>query len=732
MIGLGKYMGLSVFAAGAVVYHAFATREQFYPSMQYLTSSKLAIAVVGNLGFATALCLYRLLTKIFLGTLREAEVERINERISQAIMETCLAMTIFREEFNVSFVAMFATLTFVKVFHWLVQDRVDYIETTPSTSIAQHVKIVACMAMLLSVDALFLQYTISETIKRGPSVLLLFAFEYVIQASAIVSAALKYAFIGVDTMLEGRWESKGVYVFYLELITDMLHLFVYLLFFIIVFTYYGLPLHLVRDLYWTFRNFRQRVSDFLRYRRVTANMNERFPNATAEDLERCDGTCIICREEMVVEGANKRLPCGHVFHLTCLRSWLERQQNCPTCRANVLQQPSPQPAQAPAVPQAPLQPAPPAAPAPQPAAQPQGRAQGMADEGGRDGGEARRDWQGVARQRSPEGRRPQPSAPASGLGQAGSSSSSGQAAAETAQQWQQQQQQQQFAAQGSYYVPQPWAPQVSMAMFPAYQMPQQYAGQQAAVPPGQPSDGAGASSSAAAPHQQQQPGASMPRISLPMVPLQMMMPQAYAVPASSTSATPEQHQAAAAAAAAATAAVYGPWSSMMAVPAPMAPTVPAEGQPSVPQASAAAAAAAAMISSSSQTPSTAAQVLRSHIEYLQMQMRSLEQASRGPARTPGAGTGEQQRPAVGASEKGKEPMVGEPAAHQRREGGDESPADERPRGDATPEASESAQSTAVVPEPHRSADPETSTGGAPSADEIRKMRLERLGQSGSA
>ena len=32
----------------------------------------------------------------------------------------------------------------------------------------------------------------------------------------------------------------------------------------------------------------------------------------------------------------KKLPCGHVLHFACLRSWLERQQNCPTCRAPVL------------------------------------------------------------------------------------------------------------------------------------------------------------------------------------------------------------------------------------------------------------------------------------------------------------------------------------------------------------------------------------------------------------
>ena len=87
--------------------------------------------------------------QVFLGTLREPEIERVNERISQAVMETCLAMTIFREEFNTAFVAMFALLTFIKVFHWLVQDRVEYVESTPSVSPWQHLRIVAFMAWLL-------------------------------------------------------------------------------------------------------------------------------------------------------------------------------------------------------------------------------------------------------------------------------------------------------------------------------------------------------------------------------------------------------------------------------------------------------------------------------------------------------------------------------------------------------------------------------------------------------
>jgi hypothetical protein len=75
-------------------------------------------------------------------------------------------------------------------------------------------------------------------------------------------------------------------------------------------------------------------------------MNERYPNATREQLEISgDPTCIICREPMVYDDVlnrpqrmvPKRLPCGHILHFHCLRAWLERQQTCPTCRRSVLE-----------------------------------------------------------------------------------------------------------------------------------------------------------------------------------------------------------------------------------------------------------------------------------------------------------------------------------------------------------------------------------------------------------
>jgi len=87
-----------------------------------------------------------------------------------------------------------------------------------------------------------------------------------------------------------------------------------------------------------------RVRDIVRYRRAVANMEERYPEATEEELAQTDRVCIICREEMT--SSARKLPCGHVFHFRCLRSWLERQQACPTCRRPITER-SPSPVHSP-------------------------------------------------------------------------------------------------------------------------------------------------------------------------------------------------------------------------------------------------------------------------------------------------------------------------------------------------------------------------------------------------
>jgi E3 ubiquitin-protein ligase synoviolin len=81
------------------------------------------------------------------------------------------------------------------------------------------------------------------------------------------------------------------------------------------------------------------MNDVVMSRRAINNMNNLYPDVTQEELANTDNVCIICREEMT--GGAKKLPCNHIFHVSCLRSWFQRQQTCPTCRLNVLRVPAP-------------------------------------------------------------------------------------------------------------------------------------------------------------------------------------------------------------------------------------------------------------------------------------------------------------------------------------------------------------------------------------------------------
>lgn len=334
MMRLQTYAGLSVVATLAVIYHAFSSRGQFYPATVYLSTSKVCLVLLLNMGLVIMCIMWQLTKRIFLGSLREAEVERLNEQSWREVMEILFAITIFRQDFSVMFLAMVTALLLIKSLHWLAQKRVEYIETTPTVPMLSHIRIVSFMGFLLLVDCLFLYNSVKYLIQtRQASVSLFFSFEYMILATTTISTFVKYVFYVSDMLMEGQWERKAVYTFYLELIRDLLHLSMYLCFFLVIFVNYGVPLHLIRELYETFRNFKLRIADYIRYRKITSNMNDRFPDATPEELNASDATCIICREEMTTA---KRLVCGHLFHVHCLRSWLERQHTCPICRALVI------------------------------------------------------------------------------------------------------------------------------------------------------------------------------------------------------------------------------------------------------------------------------------------------------------------------------------------------------------------------------------------------------------
>ncbi|GAB2282628.1 hypothetical protein Dimus_017167 [Dionaea muscipula] len=59
---------------------------------------------------------------------------------------------------------------------------------------------------------------------------------------------------------------------------------------------------------------------------------EHFPLSIKDDI----GPCVICQEDYDGREDVGKLPCGHHFHLDCIKPWLLRKNSCPICKAPVL------------------------------------------------------------------------------------------------------------------------------------------------------------------------------------------------------------------------------------------------------------------------------------------------------------------------------------------------------------------------------------------------------------
>ncbi|RDW71294.1 hypothetical protein BP6252_07857 [Coleophoma cylindrospora] len=412
------YAGASTALAAGVVISAFHQRANFYSACVYLSQSNLCLMILVNLILLIYGSFMYGLQRLCFGPLRPIEIEQLYEKAWFAITETCLAMTIFREEVGAWFLVMFVALLTGKVWGWIGDGRVEVLEQQPPANPRLfHIRLSISLGMSVLYDIWLMSYTIRTVIQQArPNMMVMFLFEFAVLATSSISTMFRYWISLIEAsvvkkqtqerlaerrrevreeraqMIRDRavaaegtsespstdglpneedvdemdievpgWEAKGQWVLSLDLATDFVKLGIYSTFFFILLTFYGLPIHIMRDLFITARSFIRRLTAYLRYRRATQHMNQRYEDATVEDIARED-TCIICREEMrpwsvtnppVAPGAEaptrsgtvnersrpKKLPCGHILHLGCLKSWLERQQVCPTCRRSVVESP---------------------------------------------------------------------------------------------------------------------------------------------------------------------------------------------------------------------------------------------------------------------------------------------------------------------------------------------------------------------------------------------------------
>ena len=131
-----------------------------------------------NMCLALTLLVGRVFCSLFFGKLRSTETEFLVEKAKYVITETCLALTIFRNELSPSIIALFATLIFFKLFHRLAKCRAEYIEQILPISKMANFRIFLLFTFLLGIDLCGIYGSVNYIMETGKSVVILFGFEF--------------------------------------------------------------------------------------------------------------------------------------------------------------------------------------------------------------------------------------------------------------------------------------------------------------------------------------------------------------------------------------------------------------------------------------------------------------------------------------------------------------------------------------------------------------------------
>lgn len=118
--------------------------------------------------------------RLCFGPLRPTEIEQLYERGWFAVTETCLAMTIFRDELGPSFVIMFTALITGKVWGWISEGRVEVLEQQPPANPRLfHTRLSVSLLVSILYDVFLLSYaatTVWQQARRTVMVMFLFEF----------------------------------------------------------------------------------------------------------------------------------------------------------------------------------------------------------------------------------------------------------------------------------------------------------------------------------------------------------------------------------------------------------------------------------------------------------------------------------------------------------------------------------------------------------------------------
>ncbi|KAM9301909.1 E3 ubiquitin-protein ligase AMFR [Gastrophryne carolinensis] len=308
---------------------------------RYLVTDSLGVWVLVNTVCCLLMLVAKLIQHVVFGPLRVSERQHLKDKFWNFIFYKFIfifgVLNVQTVEEVVLWFLWFAGLVFLHLMVQLCRDRFEYLSFSPTTPMSCHVRVMILLnAMLLACCALAV-LCVFVGYEHGMHTLAFMAAECLLVTTRTLHVILRYVIHLWDLNHEGTWEGKGTYVYYTDFVMELSHLSADLMHHIHMLLFGNIWLSMASlvifmQLRHLFHELQRRLRRHKNYLRVVGNMEAHFAVATPEELEANNDDCAICWDSML---AARKLPCGHLFHNSCLRSWLEQDTSCPTCRMSL-------------------------------------------------------------------------------------------------------------------------------------------------------------------------------------------------------------------------------------------------------------------------------------------------------------------------------------------------------------------------------------------------------------
>lgn len=302
------------------------------------------------------------LKTVFFGELYSSETRKLVERLVHYVLYKGVFLPLIIPP-TISQAGLWLTwltiLCSLKMFQALARDRLERLNSSPSVNKWMYIRVFSALLWVLAVDIFWLWICLVVYGTSSLATFWLFLFEPLSIAFETSQAVVIHGFQLLDiwlyhssqdaadchrfeffnTSIAGflrEWKSSLVWN--LGFFLDMMTLLMALGHYVLIWWLHGMGFHIVDAV--LLLNIRalgsaivKRIQGFIKLRQALGTLHHALPDATFDEIQSYDDECAICREPMAKA---KKLPCSHLFHLACLRSWLDQGLSdmnlCPTCR----------------------------------------------------------------------------------------------------------------------------------------------------------------------------------------------------------------------------------------------------------------------------------------------------------------------------------------------------------------------------------------------------------------